>query len=32
VNSPSLAVILDFGLAAVFWLVVTGIIARFAGR
>ena len=32
VNSPSLAVILDFGLAAVFWLAVTGIIARFAGR
>jgi hypothetical protein len=25
-------VILDYGLAAVFWLVVTGIIARFAGR
>jgi hypothetical protein len=32
VDSPSLAVILDYGLAAVFWLVVTGIIARFAGR
>ncbi|MEU8632677.1 hypothetical protein QRX60_03410 [Amycolatopsis mongoliensis] len=32
VDNPSLAVILDFGLAAVFWLVITGIIARFAGR
>ncbi|HEY3467710.1 MAG TPA: hypothetical protein VGL47_21465 [Amycolatopsis sp.] len=31
VDNPSLAVILDFGLAAVFWLVITGIIARFAG-
>jgi hypothetical protein len=32
VNNPDLAVILDFGLAAAFWLIVTGIIARFAGR
>ena len=32
VSNPDLAVILDFGLAAAFWLVVTGIIARFAGR
>lgn len=32
VGNASLQVILDFGLAAVFWLVITGIIARFASR
>ena len=31
VNNPDLAVIMDYGLAAVFWLVITGLIARFAG-
>ena len=30
--SYDLAVILNYGLAAVFWLVVTGIIARIVGR
>jgi hypothetical protein len=32
VHNPDLAVILDYGLAAVFWLVITGIIARIIAR
>jgi len=32
VHNADLAVILDFGLAAVFWLVITGIIARVIAR
>ncbi|MEV0069666.1 MULTISPECIES: hypothetical protein [unclassified Amycolatopsis] len=32
VSNPDLAVILDYGLAAVFWLVVSGIIARLVAR
>jgi hypothetical protein len=32
VSNGDLAVILNYGLAAVFWLVVTGAIARFAAR
>ncbi|RJQ70791.1 hypothetical protein D5S17_28580 [Pseudonocardiaceae bacterium YIM PH 21723] len=31
-GSPALQVILDYGLAAVFWLIVTGFFARLAGR
>jgi hypothetical protein len=32
VGNADLAVILNYGLAAVFWLVITGIIARIVGR
>ena len=32
VSNPDLAVILNYGLAAVFWLVVSGIIARLVAR
>lgn len=32
VSNPSLAAVLDYGLAAVFWLVLAGIIARFVAR
>lgn len=31
-DNPKLAVFLNFGIAAVFWLVVTGILARLARR
>jgi hypothetical protein len=31
-SNPDLAVFLNYGLAAVFWLVVTGFIARLLGR
>lgn len=31
-SDPNIAVILDYGLAAVFWLVLAGVIARFAAR
>jgi hypothetical protein len=32
VGNADLAVILNYGLAAVFWLVVSGVIARLVGR
>ncbi|MFD2421228.1 hypothetical protein [Amycolatopsis pigmentata] len=32
IGNPQLAVLVNYGLAAVFWLVVTGIIARIFGR
>lgn len=32
IANPQLAVLVNYGLAAVFWLVVTGIIARIFGR
>lgn len=32
VSNYNLAVILDYGLAAVFWLVVAGVLARLVGR
>jgi hypothetical protein len=31
-SNPDLAVLLNYGLAAVFWLVITGFIARLLGR
>ncbi|MBB5855755.1 hypothetical protein HDA45_005842 [Amycolatopsis umgeniensis] len=32
VSDPNLAVILDYGLAAAFWVILAGVIARFAAR
>ncbi len=32
VSDPTLAVVLDHGLAAAFWVILAGVIARFASR